>query len=118
MKQTDADYFLFLTQWGREKRGGWNGLWDWMLANYCLKPPQWHDSVGVGGRKEFRDNLSLWYSLKPLDMPYLCFGCVAKMTVEHALQCQCKVGGLVHCRHDDVNGNWLLMQASLYYWRC
>ena len=74
-------------------------MWDWSLADYCPKPPQWHDSVS--GRKEVRDNLSLWYSLKPLDMPDLCFGCaVAKMMVEHALQC--KVGGLVHCRHNDV----------------
>eukprot|EP00985_Skeletonema_marinoi_P005795 scaffold2515_cov206-Skeletonema_marinoi.AAC.4 len=37
--------------------------------------------------------------VSPLDMPDLCDGCCAKMAVEHALHC--KVGGLVHCRHND-----------------
>ena len=49
---------------------------------------------------EFRDNIRLRYNFAPLDMPQHCDGCGAKMTVEHALQC--KVGGLVHARHDDV----------------
>ncbi len=40
----------------------------------------------------------------PLDMPQLCDGCDAPMTVEHALCC--KVGGLVHMRHDDVADEW------------
>jgi hypothetical protein len=43
--------------------------------------------------EEFRDNLRLRYNLL-LDMPQLCDGCGAPMTVEHALGC--KVGGLVH----------------------
>jgi hypothetical protein len=50
--------------------------------------------------EEFRDNLRLRYNLLPLDMPQLCNGCGAPMTVEHALCC--KVGGLVHIRHDKV----------------
>jgi hypothetical protein len=37
-------------------------------------------------------------------MPAACDGCGAKMTVEHALLC--KVGGLVHIRHDDVADEW------------
>ena len=50
--------------------------------------------------EEMRDNLRLRYNLAPVDMPANCDGCGKKMTVEHALQC--KVGGLVHMRHDDV----------------
>ena len=54
--------------------------------------------------EEFRDNLRLRYNLLPLDMPQLCDGCGAPMTVEHALCC--KVGGLVHIRQDDVADEW------------
>jgi hypothetical protein len=54
--------------------------------------------------EEFHDNLRLRYNLLPLDMPQLCNGCGAPMTVEHALCC--KVGGLVHIRHDDVADEW------------
>ena len=50
---------------------------------------------------EFRDNIRLRYNLKPLDMPSHCDGCGAKLTVEHAMSC--KVGGLVHCRHDTTS---------------
>jgi hypothetical protein len=53
---------------------------------------------------EWRDNARLRYNLAPLDMPDRCDGCGAKMTVEHALSC--KVGGLVHIRHDDVGDEW------------
>ena len=49
---------------------------------------------------EFRDNIRLRYNFKPLDMPSRCDGCGAKLTVEHAMSC--KVGGLVHCRHDTT----------------
>ncbi len=44
--------------------------------------------------EKFRDNLRLRYNLLPLNMPQLCDGCGAPMTIEHALCC--KVGGLVH----------------------
>jgi hypothetical protein len=54
--------------------------------------------------EEFCDNLRLRYNLLPLDMPQLCNGCGALMTIEHALCC--KVGGLVHIRHDNVTGEW------------
>ena len=53
---------------------------------------------------EWRDNVRLRYNHIPLDMPSHCDGCGAKMTVEHALQCKC--GGLVHIRHDDVGDEW------------
>jgi hypothetical protein len=54
--------------------------------------------------EKFRDNLQLRYNLLPLDMPQLCDGCGAPMTVEHALCC--KVDGLVHIRYDDVANEW------------
>ena len=54
--------------------------------------------------EEFHDNLQLRYNLLLLAMPQLCNGCGAPMTVEHALCC--KVGGLVHIRHDDVADEW------------
>jgi hypothetical protein len=53
---------------------------------------------------EWRDNVRLRYNHSPLDMPAACDGCGAKMTVKHALSC--KIGGLVHIRHDDVADKW------------
>ena len=37
-------------------------------------------------------------------MPQYCDGCGAKMMVDHALSC--KVGGLIHIRHDDLSKEW------------
>ena len=53
---------------------------------------------------QWRDNIRLLFNLEPLDMPQHCDGCGAKMTVDHALSC--KVGGLVHIRHNDLNNEW------------
>jgi hypothetical protein len=53
---------------------------------------------------EWRDNVRLRYNHSPLDMPATCDGCGAKMSVEHELSC--KVGGLVHIRHEDVADEW------------
>ena len=76
----------------RDKRNQQNGCWLTVIP------------LRINGTdlstNEFRDNLRLRYNYAPLDMPQQCDGCGAKMTVEHALQC--KVGGLVHARHDDV----------------
>jgi hypothetical protein len=55
-------------------------------------------------KEEFVDNLRLRYNLEPLAMPCKCDGCGQKMSVEHALSC--KVGGLVHIRHDDVGSEF------------
>ncbi len=49
---------------------------------------------------KWRDNARLRYNHSPLEMPAACDGCGAKMTVEHALSC--KMGGLVHIRHNNV----------------
>ena len=53
---------------------------------------------------EWRDNVRLRYNHSPLEMPAACDGSGAKMTVEHALSC--KMGGLVHIRHNDVADEW------------
>eukprot|EP00984_Skeletonema_dohrnii_P026566 scaffold15910_cov139-Skeletonema_dohrnii-CCMP3373.AAC.2 len=98
----DADHFL--TQLGREKlcvkrrleRSCETGAW------FTLVPSALNGSISILSAEEFRDNVRLRYNPKPLDMPDLCLcdGCGANMTVEHALHC--KVGGLVHCRHNYV----------------
>ena len=54
--------------------------------------------------EEFCDNLRLRYNLLLLNMPQLCDGCGAPMTIKHALCC--KVGDLVHIQHDDVADEW------------
>ncbi|KAL3768952.1 hypothetical protein ACHAWO_004062 [Cyclotella atomus] len=74
------------------KRAGAAGIW------LTCVPSRLHGTELSG--EEFRDNLRLRYNLNPLSIPSVCDGCGAKMTVEHALSC--KVGGLVHIRHDDV----------------
>ena len=51
-------------------------------------------------REEWRDNVRVRYNFVPEDMPQRCDGCGKPLTVEHALQC--KVGGLVHIRHEDT----------------
>ena len=76
----------------RLKRAGLAGIW---LS--CV--PHRLNGTEISA-EEFRDNLRLRYNLAPLAMPDRCDGCGARMTVEHALSC--KVGGLVHIRHDDV----------------
>jgi hypothetical protein len=50
--------------------------------------------------QEFRDQLLIRYAKQPSDMPKTCNGCGSIHTVGHALQC--KVGGLVILRHDEI----------------
>ena len=97
-KQSDAEYYL--TQWGKEKPGDKRRLERICETGCWLTAVPNRLNGTILSAEEFRDNLRLRYNLKPLEMPDLCDGCGAKMTVEHALQC--KVGGLVHCRHNDV----------------
>jgi len=84
----------FINAWGVDKPAvkhrdilaGAAGLWLSVIPD-CLNG----NSLSA---EEFRDNLRLRYNLLLLDMPQLCDGCGAPMTVEHALGS--KVGGLVH----------------------
>jgi hypothetical protein len=56
-------------------------------------------------RTEFRDALRLRHGLVPLDLPTHCDGCPnTRFTVDHAFQC--KKGGLVLARHDEMAAEW------------
>jgi len=52
--------------------------------------------------QEFKDTLALHYKKPLLNLPPSCDGCGAFFTVEHALNC--RVGGLVGQRHNEVRG--------------
>ena len=86
----------------REERGTSE---KWRIKRSCLSgswltcTPSYLNGTELSA-DEYRDNVRLRYNLKPLNLPERCDGCGAQMTVEHALSC--KVGGLVHIRHDDV----------------
>ena len=54
---------------------------------------------------EFRDSLRIRHGLDPIGLPSFCSGCkTARFTVGHAFQC--KKGGLVHSRHEEVAAEW------------
>jgi hypothetical protein len=55
-------------------------------------------------KTEWHDNVSLRYGWRPLALPDRCDGCGEGFTVEHGLNC--KKGGLVSIRHDDVRDEW------------
>ena len=54
---------------------------------------------------EFRDSLRIRHGLVPIGLPSFCAGCkTARFSVGHAFQC--KKGGLVHSRHEEVAAEW------------
>ena len=57
--------------------------------------------------EEFRDSLRLRFGLQPKGLPAMSDGCGAKFGVEHALNC--KAGGMVLLRHDNVSAEWQQM---------
>ena len=61
-------------------------------------------------RDEFCDNLRLRYSLIPMHQQERCDGCGERFTVGHALDCKC--GGLVVWRHNDVTHTFGGMMKS------
>jgi hypothetical protein len=60
--------------------------------------------------QEFRDALLLCHVRIPGDLPLHCDGCGDKFDVRHALEC--KVGGLVILRHNEINEELLCDLAS------
>jgi hypothetical protein len=61
-------------------------------------------------KEEFRDSLRIRHGLKPLHLPRTCGGCHQQFTVGHAMQC--KLGGLIGLRHNDVAAEWSDLCAS------
>ena len=55
-------------------------------------------------KTEWHDNVSIRYGWRPLALPDRCDGCGEGFTVEHGLNC--KKGGLVSIRHDDIRDEW------------
>ena len=64
---------------------------------------------------ELRDELRDQYELGILDSPSHCDGCDDEFTTTHALVC--KVGGLIHSRHDESRASiyvvWLVLDFNL-----
>ena len=63
-----------------------------------ILPSRWHGTLL--SYDEWRDNIRLRYGMELLRLWSSCDGCGADFTVEHALSC--KVGELIHVRHDDI----------------
>lgn len=61
---------------------------------------------------EFRDNVMLRYAREPVHLPTHCDGCHKKFSVRHALEC--KKGGLVISRHDEVRDELAALAVQAY----
>ena len=69
--------------------------------------------------QKFRDSLALHYKKPLLSLSSVCDGCGAPFSIEHALDCY--FGGLVTCRHNEVQDAFLaslvwtpLLRSQLY----
>ena len=61
--------------------------------------PSTVNGTDLGGQ-EWRDALFLGDGIDPPDLPTYCYGCQAKFSISHSLDC--KNGGLVTERHNDI----------------
>ena len=59
---------------------------------------------------KFRDELRDQYGLDILNAPSHCNGCNDKFSTTHALGC--KVGGLIHCRHDESRESLVFLACA------
>mmetsp|Transcript_4493 Transcript_4493/g.9665 ORF Transcript_4493/g.9665 Transcript_4493/m.9665 type:complete len:151 (+) Transcript_4493:354-806(+) len=60
--------------------------------------------------EEFNDNLRIRFGLTPLHLPDHYDGFSSPFTMEHAMQC--RQGGLILQRHNNVAGEWHMLCAE------
>jgi hypothetical protein len=82
------------------KTGGW---WLTVLPNVM--------NGSILSDLEFRDGLRLCYAMTLQNLPTHCDGCQAKCNIDHALNC--KKGGLVIARHNEVKDELGFLLATL-----
>ena len=63
-------------------------------------------------KEEFSDNLRYRCGFEPINLPEYCDGCGEVFSVEHGLNC--KKGGLVNARHEDVADTWAWLGSLAY----
>ena len=71
-----------------------------------------HLNGTVLSREEFTDNVRYRNGFEPTNLPEFCDGCGARFTTEHGLNC--KKGGLVNERHDDVADEWAYLGSLAF----
>ena len=69
-----------------------------VMRTNCVSPPL--ESTGyIFNKVKFRDTLCVRYNWPLPNIPRFC-ACGEKTGVDHS--CVCKLGGLIHMRHDNV----------------
>ena len=86
-----------LQQWGILRVKDSN-IFSW-LSVLPLSRSQFDFSAQV-----FRDYFALHYKKPQLSLPFVCDGCGAPFSIEHALDCRFR--GLVACRHSEVRNGF------------
>ena len=88
----------------RVKRAKESGAWLTAVPS--------HKNGTTLSKEEFSDNLRYRNGFEPLNIPQFCDGCGAEFTTEKGLNC--KVGGLVHERHDTTADTWIYLGAQAF----